>query len=305
MTTGRTRLAWSELPDGVRALVTDRVGEVTGVVSHEGGYSPGMAATLTTADGGRVFVKAVSAAVHEVSDRLYRREAEVNAMLPIEVPAPRLRWALTGDWVLMAFDAADAGVSTPWDATELDEAIAALTAIGRCPAPSDLQRLAPHLAEMVGWPTAVSGEADLASWDPWVAEHVGDLARLAASWAEAADGDAWCHNDARADNMVRAGGRVLLVDWPHAGAGAPWFDVVGMLPSVGLEGGGDPETWWRASGLAGTADADAVTCVVAGLAGYFVCSSVLPAPAGVPHVRAYQRAQGEVALAWLRDRLGV
>lgn len=52
------------------------------------------------------------------------------------------------------------------------------------------------------------------------------------------------------------------------------------------------------------AGSDAVTAVIAGITGYFVVSSMQPAPVGVPHLRAYQRAQGEAALAWLRSRLG-
>ena len=96
---------------------------------------------------------------------------------------------------------------------------------------------------------------------------------------------------------------MLVVDWPYASSGAPWVDLVGMLPSVGLEGGGDPEEIWSAHPVSRTGHPDAVDAMLSGLTGYFVHGSLQPPPPGIPHVRAYQRAQGEVALAWLRARL--
>jgi hypothetical protein len=51
---------------------------------------------------------------------------------------------------------------------------------------------------------------------------------------------------------------------------------------------------------ASAAKIDAVLC---SLAGYFVVRALDPPPPGLPTVRAFQAAQGEVALAWLRERL--
>ncbi|WP_181957823.1 hypothetical protein [Nonomuraea longispora] len=48
----------------------------------------------------------------------------------------------------------------------------------------------------------------------------------------------------------------------------------------------------------------AITAVVAAMAGYFVCQGRMPGPPGLPTVRAFQRAQGVVALDWLRRRTG-
>lgn len=49
---------------------------------------------------------------------------------------------------------------------------------------------------------------------------------------------------------------------------------------------------------------DAVTSYLAALTGDFLKSSLDPAPPGIPHLRAFQRAQAEVGVAWLRHRLG-
>src|SRR5690606_20733766 len=94
-TPARTRLAWAQLPAHVQQAVVEQVGAgVVDATSHEGGYSPGMAATLRTAAGERVFVKAVSSGFHERSAELYRDEARVNGLLPDGVPAPRMRWEI-------------------------------------------------------------------------------------------------------------------------------------------------------------------------------------------------------------------
>ncbi len=52
------------------------------------------------------------------------------------------------------------------------------------------------------------------------------------------------------------------------------------------------------------ADPEALTTFVVAIAGYFVSASLQPPPPGIPHVRAFQRAQGEVCLDWLTVRLG-
>jgi hypothetical protein len=52
-------------------------------------------------------------------------------------------------------------------------------------------------------------------------------------------------------------------------------------------------------------DPDAINRVLVGLAGYFTFQGLQIDPPGLPTVRAFQRAQGEVARAWLADRLGL
>ena len=72
-----------------------------------------------------------------------------------------------------------------------------------------------------------------------------------------------------------------------------------MLPSVELEGGGAPEAVLARVGL-DELDVDALVPLVAAIAGYFAERGRLPDPPGLPTVRAFQRAQGEVTNAWLR-----
>ena len=53
------------------------------------------------------------------------------------------------------------------------------------------------------------------------------------------------------------------------------------------------------------ADPDALTAVVAAVAGFFTGEGLRPAPAGLPTLRAFQAAQGEAARAWLARRTGL
>ena len=70
-----------------------------------------------------------------------------------------------------------------------------------------------------------------------------------------------------------------------------------------MEGGPEPEEMLLSTTVGRGADPEAVTTYAVALAGFFVHES-FPDPPGIPHVRAFQRAQVEVCLDWLRVRLG-
>lgn len=171
------------------------------------------------------------------------------------------------------------------------------------PSPVDLPPLAADPGLFSGWRSLAADPALAARLDPWARDNVDRLAALEADWPEAAAGDTLVHGDLRADNILLAGERVLFVDWPHAGAGAPWIDLLGMLPSVAMQGGPAPAEVWRHSPLARGADPAAVDSLLAALAGYFLHGSLLPDPPGLPTLRRFQRLQADPALAWLRSRL--
>ncbi|PTU55391.1 hypothetical protein DBB34_14655 [Sphaerisporangium cinnabarinum] len=108
----------------------------------------------------------------------------------------------------------------------------------------------------------------------------------------------------RGDNTVLVDRGAVAVDWPCAARGAALCDVVGMLPAVQVEGGPPPEEVLRRHPLPRDVEPDAVTSYLVALTGYFLTSSLDPAPPGIPHLRAFQRAQAEVGVAWLRHRVG-
>ena len=107
------------------------------------------------------------------------------------------------------------------------------------------------------------------------------------------------HFDIRADNVLLGrAGEVWFVDWANATRGAGWVDTVLMLPSVALHGGPDPAAALAMTSVPAVADPDAVTALVVALAGFFTYHAGLPAPPGLPTLRDFQAAQGDVARRW-------
>ncbi|OKJ71652.1 aminoglycoside phosphotransferase family protein [Streptomyces sp. CB02460] len=302
------RHPWSGLPAPVRAAVEDILGApVTEARSQSGGFSPGVAARLRLANGRRAFVKAVSAEVNADSPDLHRAEARVTASLPTHAPVPRLLGSYDdGTCVALVLEDIDGRQPrVPWDRTELDRVLAAVGDLARTltPAPAEVPAVAELKGRMfTGWRTlhAAGGDARL---HPWAADRLTVLAELESRWAEAAAGDTLAHGDLRADNILLTRDRTVFVDWPHAVRAAPWFDLLVMLPCVAAQGGPDPDALFTAHPLGRDADPDAVTAVLAAVAGYFAEHALRPAPPGLPTLRAFQAAQGAAALTWLRQRL--
>ncbi|SFX47474.1 aminoglycoside phosphotransferase family protein [Streptomyces atratus] len=300
---------WAGLPALVRSAVEDILGaRVVEARSQSGGFSPGVAARVRLADGRRAFVKAVSAETNPSSPDLHRAEARHTAALPPGTPAPRLLGSYD-DGTLVALVLQDIDgrqPRIPWEPAELDRVLAAVGELGTAltPAPFDAPAAAVRKARMfTGWRT-LPAEGDTSRLDPWAARNLGLLAELESGWEEPAAGDSLAHSDLRADNILLTDERVVFVDWPHALRAAPWFDLLTMLPCVAAQGGPDPETVFTTHPLGRDADPAGVTAVLAALTGYFVASSLKPAPPGLPTLRAFQRAQGAAALRWLRGRLG-
>lgn len=303
----RRRPTWPDLPDAIRALIEDRLGAtVVDWVSHDGGYSPGPALTLLLADGDRMFVKGADAA-HPDAARFHRREAQVAAALPATLPSPRLRWvAEASGWVVLAFDAvAGRTPQVPWVAQEVDAVARLITQVAQTPAPAGLAALADH-QRFDGWRNlAADGGSGLETYPEWVTSGLAALAEREAAWPDAVAGDRLVHHDLRGDNvLITPSGEAVVVDWPHAAAGAAFCDLVGWLPSLALEGGPAPSEMMAAHPVGRAADPRAVTTFLVALTGYFVHASLQPDPPGIPHVRAFQRAQADVCLPWLRERLG-
>jgi len=126
---------------------------------------------------------------------------------------------------------------------------------------------------------------------------------LEAESARAADGTTLLHADIRADNVLLTPTRVLFVDWPWGSRGAAWIDLL-FMPSVTMQGGPKPWRIFNGHPLGRAAPAEAATAVLAAVTGFFVRQSRLPAPPGLPTLRAFQRDQGVPALEWLVHRTG-
>ncbi len=301
----RKRPTWPELPARLREIIEERTGAVTSWTSHDGGYSPGPALTLTTTDE-RVFVKAADAVEHPVSADLHRREARATALLPPSVPAPSLRWSVDSDddsdWVVLAFDAVEGrSPRTPWSAEDVRAVTEVVERIADIPAPAALPAFSDSMT-FNGWRTLAADPRGLDTYDPWARMNLDRLAAIEPSWTEAVAGDVLVHQDLRGDNVVLTESGAVVVDWPYASRGAAFCDLAAWLPSLALEGGPAPEQMVSGTRVGRAADPDALTTFVVAMAGYFVSASLEAPPPGIPHVRAFQRAQGEVCLDWLQIR---
>jgi hypothetical protein len=303
------RLRWENVPAHVRAAIESTLhARVVTSTSGPGGYSPSFASRCELADGRRVFVKAVSPAQNPQSPGMLRSEIEVTRALPRSVAAPRLLHTLDdGEWVVAIFEYIDGRApGAPWTPEDVARVFAAIRELGVTPITESLRALPTaedRLASVFqGWATIANHPTPLAL-DEWAAAHVDDLVTLEERWSDAVRGNALLHFDIRSDNtLIESGGRVVFVDWPHGCIGASWLDVVLMIPSLVIERGGDAETLVR--DVAADAEPGAIDSVLAAIAGTFTWGATLPDPPGLPTLRAFQRAQAEVALRWLRTRLG-
>jgi hypothetical protein len=299
------RLQWEQLPRALQTTIESMVGaRVAASASGAGGYSPSLASRCDLDDGRRVFVKAVSAAQNPETPGMLRREIDITRRLPRDVPAPSLLYSFDdGEWVAAVFEYIDGRPpAEPWRDDELRAVCAAVTRLGetavddlRAHLPSAEDRLAPLFDN---WETLAASPPS--ALDAWAAAHLNVLVALESGWRDAVDGDALLHTDIRSDNtLIEPSGRIVFVDWAHPCIGASWVDLVCMVPSVVLEGG-RPEDVLRPASV----DSGAVDTMLAALAGFFIERSARPDPPGLPTVRAFQRAQAEVTLGWLRTRLG-
>ena len=88
----------------------------------------------------------------------------------------------------------------------------------------------------------------------------------------------------------------------EVGSGAHEFSgpaLVLLAPSVAMQGGPQPADLLTRSRAGRSVSPAALTATVCALAGYFTERSLRPPPPGLPTVRAFQAAQGEVTRRWL------
>jgi len=303
VTASGVRIGWADLPERVKRAVTDIVGgDVVEAVSQPGGFSPGTADRIRTADGRRAFVKAVSQAQNEHSPSLHRQEARITAALPPDAPTPTLLGAYDdGDWVALVLTDVDGRhPATPWRPDELAHVRTALDDLARTLTPSPIEHVPTardHLEEdFAGWHRLRADPP--ATENSWISEHLDDLCRHAEHGLTALAGNTLAHTDIRADNLlIDAHGTVTVVDWPWACRGPAWLDTLLLLVNVRLYGGHADLT---------TIDADRADLigVLAGFGGFFADAARQPPPLGLPSLRAFQQAQADVVVSWLHELSG-
>jgi Ser/Thr protein kinase RdoA (MazF antagonist) len=258
------------------------------------------------ANGRRAFVKAVSSAQNERSPDLHRQEARVTAALPAYVPAPRLLGCHDdGEWVALVLqDIEGRQPATPWVSGELESVLTVLADLAGSLTPSPVPGLRTAIDFLAddfrGWHRLHTNPP--AGLDPWVKGHLSELRALSDRGLAALTGDTVVHADIRADNLLLGSdGTVTVVDWPWACRGPAWLDTLLLLVNVRHHGGHDTGALLTRCAAATGAELGDLVAVLAGLAGMLADSARLPPPKGLPTVRAFQQAQADTVVCWLRE----
>ena len=255
------------------------------------GYSINEHWTAGFADGSRAFLKLASV---DPSPQWVRDERHVFECVS-GLFMPRFLGYEDGEQPLLILEdmLPDARWPPPWHPGDVDAVLAALAEVAAAPLSGVLPRLADTWSGE-GWPVVAADPEPFLSLGivsaEWLAESLPAL--LDASDRTPLAGESLVHGDVRSDNLCLRSERAVLLDWNHARVGNPAFDVACWLPSLVLEGGPPPESF-------------GVDEFAALVAGYFAANAGLAAPSGAPRVRAFQRAQLEVALPWACRTLGL
>jgi Phosphotransferase enzyme family len=274
--------------------LSDRTAAVLGrqpvrVTPVAGGYTQAERVVAELPGGGRAFVKI---AVDELTAGWLRAEHAVYSSVQGSFIPELLGWDDDGERPALALeDLSGEHWPPPWPEGSVASVLRALDELHATPPPPGLPRLV-DLERIVahGWTVVAADPAPFLSLGLCRAEWLeAALPRLCEAEEQAPfDGDAFLHLDVRSDNTCLRDGKALLVDWNQACLGNPDVDVAVWLPSLRAEGGPQP---WQVLPDAGA--------FAAWLAGFFAARAGLPPPPTAdPSVRALQRAQLEVALAW-------
>ena len=258
------RSSWASMPESVRRAVDEIAGSAVHTATNlTGGFSPGPAARCGLADGRTVFVKAAGLDLNPISPGMHRREGEVLRSFDESVPAPKLIGVYDdGDWVALVIEWIDGRMPTaPIDTLDGERLLGLVEHLAVVEAGDDLESCFDAHPGLWGhWQQL--RDAPNEGLDAWSLRHLDVLVDLEADVAEAIRGDRLVHLDLRSDNVLFADAGPLhdvVVDWPGASAGAPWVDLVGLLPSLELDGGPSAHHAFDRHPIGATADPEAAS----------------------------------------------
>src|SRR5438309_11175473 len=175
-------------------------------------------------------------------------------------------------------------------------AVSTLRQVAATPPPAGLGSLDERRSRWSGWAQVGQDPAPFLRLGlcsaTWLVHTIHTL--VAAEAGAQMAGEELVHCDVRSDNLCFVGDRVVLVDWNWACRGNGIIDIAGWLPSLHLEGGPPPDMILPEQ-----------PHLAAIISGYFAARAGLPADQASPQIRALQRAQLQVALAWAVIALGL
>jgi hypothetical protein len=310
-----TRRDLSDAPVAVRTWLADALGdEPVSWTTAVGGFSPGIAARLVTADGRRAFVKAVDGSANRDTPQLFRDEAAALRILGADpatrrLIAPMLDSYDDGDWVaLLLTDIDGATPAQPFVAADVEVVGAGLTALadslGRITTDVELPTMASSsLAE--GWGVLAEAPELL---DAWTRRHLSVLLELADHSRSALRGRSLLHFDIRSDNILLTGAgvdrRAVFVDWAWLRYGAGWLDAFLFGFDLATAGGEvDAQSYVANSPVLAEIAARDITSALAAVTGVMLLGSRKPPPPGLPGISDWQAHLATGGLRWLQERL--
>lgn len=258
------------------------------------GYSPALRLIVTCADGTPVFVKGATDARTAAWLRAeYGVYSEVRARF---LPTMRAWADDSPSPFLVLEDLSQAVWQASWTTMRITRVLDALREVAATPPPTCLPSLEERRPRLSGWARLERApEAFLRLGlcsAAWLAGSIGPL--VAAEAAVQLAGNDLVHGDVRSDNLCFVDDRVVFVDWNWACRGDGIVDIAGWLPSLHVEGGPLPDTLLPEQ-----------PHLAAVVSGYFAARAGLPVEQASTRIRAVQRAQLRVALAWAVTALGL
>ena len=284
-----------------------------------GGYAPSATFRMVLADGRSAFFKGVNATSNDYMRAALPREERVYRELDrlIRPWAPQFFGSFKrDDWHVLLLEDVGPQTMPPWSPAKARRSARSFAEFhasthGR-PLPRWLPRTEHH--EFAGYWRSLAASGELAK-TAGLARRRADEAR---EWLDVAlpllrqtaerlvhlrAPHSLVHGDTRSDNTRLQGEQLRMFDWNFAGVGPHELDAAAFAQATEAEGGPSVERtmgWYAEVMPLRDAHVDAS---VAGIAAYFADRSWRPPIPGVPRVRAFQRAQLKVSLAWAARRL--
>jgi fructosamine-3-kinase len=286
-----------------------------------GGYAPSATFRMVLADDRHVFFKGVSAASNEYMRSALPKEERVYR----ELGALIRPWAPTflgsfkrRDWHVLLLEDVGPQTMPPWSSAKARRSARSFatfhaTTHGR-PLPRWLSRTEHHDFAELWRRLSTSGElaktADLArrradEAREWLDVALPELRESAGRLKQLRPPHSLLHFDTRSDNVRLQGDQLRMFDWNFASVGPHEIDVAAFAQATETEGGPpvDRTMAWYAEIM--PLRRSYVDAAVAGIAAYFADRAWRPPIPGVPRVRAFQRRQLKVSLAWAAQLLGL
>ena len=286
-----------------------------------GGYAPSATFRMVLADGRRVFFKGINASHNEHMHEALPREERVYRGLGSVIGgwAPAYLGSLRSlDWHVILLEDLGPQTMPPWSPAKARRSFRSYgefhaSTYGR-PLPRWLSRTEHH--DFAGLWRALSDRGALqrvAALAPrrtdealeWLDVALPPLRASAEGLRTLRPPHSLVHYDTRSDNVRLQGDRLRIFDWNWACVGPHEMDAAAFAQATEAEGGPGVERTmgWYAEVMP-VRDEHLDACV-SGIAGYFAHGAWLPPPPGLPRLRAWQRQQLKVSLAWAARRLGL